>query len=184
MSPSASDVIDDILSLVWWVPQGSCLCFKDFWVIIWPAMYFIPWLIPCMPCYVCLEACFKVLINATSPCLVKLAEACSATKMGFLSPPCSPDGCSRSLPLCRHRCFSDHAVRDQKTDLSENWPGLKKKCLLFRQPISLAAFSECLWRGVLAKQEQRGQPGLGGGGWVSFSGRLLWKCGEVQSENV
>lgn len=49
-------------------------------------MYFIPWLIPWMPCYVCLEACFKVLINATTPCLVKLAEACSATKMGFLSP--------------------------------------------------------------------------------------------------
>lgn len=87
MSPSAPDVIDDILSLVWWVFQERCLCFNNFWVIIWPAMYFIPWLIPCMPCYVCLEACFKVLINATSPCLVKLAEACSATKMGFLSPP-------------------------------------------------------------------------------------------------
>lgn len=95
------------------------LYFKYFSVIIWPAMYFTPWLIPWMPCYVCLEACFKVLINTTTPWLVKLAEVCSATQMGFLSS-CSPDGCSCFLPLCQHRCFSDHAVRDQETDLSEN----------------------------------------------------------------
>jgi len=95
------------------------LYFKYFSVIIWPAMYFTPWLIPWMPCYVCLEACFKVLINTTTPWLVKLAEVCSATQMGFLSS-CSPDGCSCFLPLCQHRCFSDRAVRDQETDLSEN----------------------------------------------------------------
>lgn len=149
------------------------MCLKHFWVIIWSAGYFILWLIPWIPCYVCLEACFKVLINTTAPCLVKLAEACSATKLGFLSPLCSPDGCLCSLPLCQHRCFSDHTVREKKTDLSENWPGLKKTSLFFRQAISWAGLTECLWGEVMVKQEQRRQQGRRRIGLSSA--QLLWR---------
>lgn len=138
-------------------------------------MYFIPWLIPWMPCYVRLEARFKVLINSTTPCLVKLAEACSATKTSFLSPMFS------RWPIALPPSVSAQVFLWPCSERSENWSQWKLTWFKKRN----AWFSDSLfpWLGSLSICEGErwwnGQLGLGKEGWgsssVSFSG-CTGKC--------
>lgn len=129
---------------------------------MWSAMYFLPWLIPQMPCYVCLEACFKVLINATTPCLVKLAEACSATKMGFLSPH------ALQMVFVLPPPVSAQVFLRPCSERSENWS--QCKLTWFKKEIPGFLTGHFLaWVHYVKGEWQRG----------SFSAQLLWKSGEV-----